>query len=209
MSDALTSVLRTKLNVLVIEDEQRFRSFLIDQLAEMDCRTHGAASAERALDTIKQCEPEIVFLDLHLPGIDGMTFLNQLREQYPDLPVVIITGVGSLAAAQSAIRNNVTDFLTKPCHLGEIENALDRARRQLATRRSDFRNDPISGASTDTSEARHPAPMVEIERSAIVEALKRHHGNRTAAATELGISRRTLYNRIEQYKRDGRPIPET
>jgi len=200
MSDSMTQVLQTTLNVLVIEDEPRFRNFLIDQLTEMGCRAQGAASAERAQEMFAHDAPDIVFLDLHLPGTDGLSLLSQMRQRDPDMPVVIVTGVGSLAAAQQAIRHHVTDFLTKPCHLGEIESALDRARRALVTQRTKA---PAPEKTTENPASSPIQPIADLERRAILDALKRHQGNRTAAAAELGISRRTLYNRLQQYKHQG------
>jgi DNA-binding NtrC family response regulator len=140
-------------------------------------------------------------LDLRLPGMDGLTFLGRFRMAHPQTPVIILTGVGELAAAQQAIRHGVSDFLTKPCHLGEIEQALNRARLLLAPQPPSAADaESIVDSTTTSAEARS---MSEIEQQAIIDALHRHRGNRTAAAAELGISRRTLYNRMMEYQQSG------
>lgn len=203
--ESLTAVLKSTLRVLVIEDEDRYRSFLLEVLEDMDCEPRGAATAMEALGFMDEMSPDAVILDLNLPVMDGMTFLERFRRKDRDTPVIILTGVGDLPAAQKAIRHGVTDFLTKPCHLGQIEGALDRARRQLAKLAETGEEIVDTGAMSAPEATRS---IAVIEREAIIEALRRHQGNRSAAAAELGVSRRTLYNRIEQYRNEGHLLPE-
>ena len=68
-----------------------------------------------------------MILDLNLPGIDGMETLSRLREKSGDLQAIVLTGFASVEAAKQAVHLDVVEFLTKPCHLGELEKALDRA----------------------------------------------------------------------------------
>lgn len=185
------------LRVLVVEDEDRYRRLLVDVLPDLGCEAAGARSAAEALRLVANDPPGAILLDLNLPGIDGMTFLERLRRREPGLPVIILTGVGDLRVAQRAIRHGVTDFLTKPCHLGEIEAALGRVRRRRVA----------DAADDDAAEQAPPRPAPErledLERAAIVEAVRRHAGNRTAAAASLGISRRTLHARLARYRARG------
>jgi len=193
--DSLTSALKTPMRVLIIEDEDRYRNVLMDVLPEMNCEPISAASAMEAMDILESETPDAVLLDLNLPVMDGMAFLERFRRAHQETPVIILTGVGDLPAAQRAIRFGVTDFLTKPCPLSRIEAALDRARRAMAR--------PTTPTEREHAEppSRPPRPrsIAEIERDAIRDALRRHRGNRSAAAAELGISRRTLYNRLARY----------
>jgi len=193
------------LRVLVVEDEERYRRLLVDVLPDLGCEAAGVRSAAEALRLVADDPPGAILLDLNLPGMDGMTFIERLRRREPGLPVIILTGVGDLRSAQRAIRFGVTDFLTKPCHLGEIEAALGRVRRQCAA-------EPAVEAEDDAAEQAPPRPAPErledLERSAIVEAVRRHGGNRTAAAAALGISRRTLHARLARYRARGQWPPE-
>jgi len=195
----------TTIDVLIIEDEQRYRDFLIDVLRDMDCRPTGVATAVDALQLVDDQPPDVVLLDLNLPKMDGMAFLERFRCSHGGTPVVIITGVGDLQSAQQAIRHGVTEFLTKPCHLGQIEQALDRCRRQL--QRGAASSDDDQTQSIQPSMGASVRPIAELEREAILGALRACKGNRSAAAAELGISRRTLYNRIGQYRAEGVAIP--
>lgn len=188
------------LRVLIVEDDPRFRAMLAGMLRSLRCEPGPVGSASEAREWLASHEPDVVFLDLNMPGMDGLAFLARFRARHAATPVVILTGVGSLRSAQAAIRHRVTEFLTKPCHMGEIEAALDRARRELAASRARDAGSPpeVSGDAPDA-----PRTMIEIERSAILAAVRRHNGNRSAAARELGISRRTLHYRLAEYRRGG------
>jgi DNA-binding NtrC family response regulator len=176
-------------------------------------------SALEAEQWLAQQAADVILLDLNMPRVDGLAFLESLRQRDRLTPVVILTGVGTLPAAQSAIRLGVSEFLTKPCHLGTLEAALQRIRAQRAERGRHQREaaaaqtvnldragveraapKPADGAAADSN---RPRRMSEIERDAILHALRRHAGNRSAAARELGISRRTLHYRLVEYRQQG------
>lgn len=184
--------------VLVVEDESRLRDLLRDVLPGMGFEPLTARTAEEAMHLMLDDGADIVVLDLNLPVTDGLTFLEQFRQRWPRTPVIIMTGFGSLESAKRAIHLGVVEFLTKPCHLGEIEQALERARRVLVEQ-------VAAAAEPVAASAQHPGPrtLAEMERDAILQALARQRGNRSAAAAELGISRRTLYNKLIEYQKQG------
>lgn len=193
--------------ILIVEDEPRLRELLLDVLPGMGYDPVAASTAEAALRLLDDQPADIIMLDLNLPAMDGMTFLERLRSRRPGTPatpVIIMTAFGNLENARRAIHLDVVDFLAKPCHLGEIEAALDRARRRL-----DDSRDATAAVSPSVPNAPRPdaATLADLERDAIFESLRRHAGNRSAAALELGISRRTLYNKLDQYERQGHPTP--
>jgi len=201
---------RDAFRVLVVEDEARMRDLLMDVLPGMGYEAVGTRIAEEALRLMHQQPADIVILDLNLPIMDGMTFLDEFRRRWPTTPVVIMTGFGNLESAKRAIRHNVVDFLTKPCHLGEIEEALSRARRLIDQPGTAVGvaekcpQAPLKSATdgVDTTVViPTPTTLTEADRRLIDAALHRHNGNRSAAAAELGISRRTLYNRLAKYNR--------
>jgi DNA-binding NtrC family response regulator len=192
-----------KTRTLIVEDEPRYRSFLEDVLRDMDCTPVGAKDAEEALRAIAVEPPELLLLDLNLPLMDGLTFLERFRKTQPETPVVILTGFGDLAAAKSAIRLRVSDFLTKPCDLGQIEVAIDRARRRGRKERVEEH----AARGEAASKAADVRPLAEMERAAIFDALRQSAGNRSEAARRLGISRRSLYNKIGEYEQDGHEVP--
>ena len=63
--------------------------------------------------------------------MDGLTLIEKIRASWPLTQVIVMTGFGDLESAKRAIRLDVVDFLTKPCHLGELEQSIERARQRL------------------------------------------------------------------------------
>lgn len=212
-------------HVMVVEDERRLRELLCDVIPQMGFPVSGARSAEEALSQLASESPDIFLIDLMLPGVSGLDFLDRIRAEGNEAQVIIMTAYGTLELAQRAIRAGVSDFLTKPSPLGEIEAALDRARRRWAEQSSragefpthddpaspfhdsaDSSNSPYPPPLTPSTPSTNPLPLSEVERQQILAALARHQGNRTAAAAELGISRRTLHYRLVQYRQAGYEI---
>jgi len=172
---------------------------------DMEFAVSAVGSAEAALEHVQSSAVDIVVTDLHLPAMQGMELCARLHERDPELPIIILTGYGSLDAAQSAIRLDVVDFLTKPCALRDLEEALNRAvRRRLTIGK---RRRP-SVAQAPTEPDGQPRTLDEVEREQIYAALERHDGNRAKTAAALGISVRTLYYRLNEYEEQDRRAEE-
>lgn len=185
--------------VLVVEDEVRLRDLLLRALAGWGFEAAAAKTGEEGLRLHDEKPFDIAILDLNLPGIDGMETLRRLREKAAHLQAIVVTGFASIDAAKQAVHLDVVEFLTKPAHLGELEQALDRALRRMA---------PTPPSIIDTPDLPPPSAgmtLEEVERQHILVALRRNNGNRTATAQELGISRRTLYYKLEEYQKQGFP----
>jgi len=183
--------------VLVVEDEVRLRDLLVRALTGWGFDVAAAKTGEEGLRLHDEKPFDIAILDLNLPGIDGMETLRRLREKAAHLQAIVVTGFASIEAAKQAVHLEVVEFLTKPAHLGELEQALDRALRKMA---------PTPPAVIDTPDLPPPSAgmtLEEVERQHIIAALRRNSGNRTATALELGISRRTLYYKLEEYQKQG------
>jgi DNA-binding NtrC family response regulator len=194
-------------HVLIVEDEQRMRELLLRSLTNWGFEASAARSAEEAMRTVEQQPPDIVLLDLNLPGMDGLQFFNALRQKQPEVQGIVLTGFASIEAAKQAVHMDMVEFLTKPCHLGEVEQALDRAMRRIAPPEPPVVPDPAFAEGGDAFEPREddgtPRTLEEVEREHILSTLQRLGGNRTATATELGISRRTLYYKLTEYQKQG------
>lgn len=219
--------LPTGREVLVVEDETRIRGMLAEALKQMGFHATLVATAEAANRALAQRTYDILILDLNLPGIGGIEFLASIRPQHPDIQVIILTGFGDLESAQKAIHLDVVEFLTKPCALGTLERALDRARKRLKNHivgefelrepLMQFETAPtpatITMPSHETDGGRgagkdaEPVSMDDVEQRHILEVLQKNNGNRAAAANELGISLRKLYYRLNDYQRKGVAIP--
>ncbi len=189
--------------VLIVEDEPRLRSILAEGVRECGYRASGVRTGEEALASLEDAPSDIAILDLNLPGMDGLQCFDRLKKRWPDIAVIVLTGFGTLEAAQHAIQLGVVEFLTKPASLGDLEKALHRAWRSLPAdapedipRESPVPADKLPGTGTAPAARR----LQDFERDCIMAALKRHNGNREAAAAELGISVRKLYYRLSEFQ---------
>jgi len=179
---------------------------LLRAIPEMGFKAEGVSTGEEALRLMRTEPASVVIMDLNLPGIGGMKVFEKIRVKWPQTQVIILTGYGDLDAAQQAIRLNVADFLTKPCGLGDLERALDRAwRRRLGDEDKPALTAP--GATDDDAEGEMPQTIQDMEKKMIIETLKRNKGNRSATARELGISIRTLYYRLSKYNIENEETP--
>lgn len=196
-------------SVLIVEDEARLREMLTRAVRGMEFQCAATTSAEQALAALEKSPIDIVLTDLNLPGMQGLDMCERIRQRWPEVQLVVLTGYGSLDAAKAAIRLEVADFLTKPTSLGDLEAALNRALRRrlnnLTTRpipAIDMEEpDHVTTASSTGGET--PRTLQDVEREHVLAALARHDGNREATAEELGISVRTLYYRLKEYARLG------
>lgn len=120
-----------KFNVLIADDEKNIRSGL-GKAMEMD--GHNVLLAEdgqRALDIVESDEVDLIVADLKMPRISGEELLRRIVQAYPTLPVIILTGHGTIESAVQAMRDGAYDFLTKPINLDRLSLLVKRA---LSTR---------------------------------------------------------------------------
>lgn len=190
--------------VLIVEDERRLREMLHASVSEMGLQPTAAATGEIALKLVQLQPFALALVDLNLPGISGMDLCERLHQQKPDMQLIILTGFGDLDSAKRAIRLQVVDFLTKPCGMDDLENALNRARLRWLERwsvQAPVVRDPIPVAPAPVPvDSQTQRSMDAMERELILAALERHKGNRELAASELGISVRKLYYRLRRYQ---------
>lgn len=114
--------------VLIIDDEETIAWALRRALEREHYRVAVAASAEAGLSLVRQQPPEVIFLDVRLPGMDGLVALEQLRRLAPESAVIVITAYGDLSTAVRAVQGGAFDYLTKPF---ELSQALEAVRRAL------------------------------------------------------------------------------
>jgi two-component system, NtrC family, response regulator HydG len=124
MNDANT---KPKARVLVVDDEPSARSGLEKLLKQEGYAVNVAADGREALAVAAEMPPDVVVTDLKMPHMDGVALLGKLREQDPDLPVIVVTAFGDVGSAVSAMRAGATDYLTKPVDFDALTLAIERA----------------------------------------------------------------------------------
>lgn len=130
---------RTVPNILVIDDEESICWGLQQLFASEGYRARTAASAEEGLALARESAPDLVILDVRLPGMDGLTAMRALRAAGCEAPVVIITAFGDLPTAVAAVNQGAVDYLPKPF---DLEQVLAVVRRALGGRALGGRAEP-------------------------------------------------------------------
>lgn len=122
------------LKVLVVEDEEMIRKGIVLAVdwAALDCVVVGeAANGLQALEAVERYAPSLIITDLKMPVMDGLEMLRQLRERGNNAFVIILTAYDNFAYAQAALRLGAVDFLLKPFHDGELEQAVTRLKQRM------------------------------------------------------------------------------
>lgn len=113
--------------VLLIEDEQSLRTVWLGELTRMGFKVQAFNRADLALENLRQQAPDVVLLDLNLPGMPGMQALSEMLAIDKGLQVIVCTGHGSVPLAVEAMRKGAVDFLTKPVSLDVLEQTIRRS----------------------------------------------------------------------------------
>ncbi len=113
--------------VLVIDDEPMLRRTLADYLDDMGHQTFMAANGVEGLAALESFAPDVAMVDLNMPVMDGYTFIRMARDRAPELPIIVVSGVGTVDKAMEAIRLGAWDYITKPIsRLDVVEHTLSR-----------------------------------------------------------------------------------
>ncbi len=125
-------------HILVIDDERAIRNSLKEILEYEKHRVSLAANGTEGLELLKKETFDALLLDIKMEGIDGMEVLEQVSKDYPDLPVVMISGHGTVDTAVKAIKMGAFDFIEKPLDLNRLlitlRNAMDKGKLVTETK---------------------------------------------------------------------------
>ncbi len=130
--------------MLVIDDNKDFVELIKNFLKIRGFKIKAAYTAEQALKYLEEgYRPDMILLDLMLPGIKGMDFLETIKSLYPDLPVIVVSGIKDLNVAVEAMKKGASDYLTKPFGLDELEHRIHEAicRRMVINQTENFTAD--------------------------------------------------------------------
>ncbi|MFY9270626.1 MAG: response regulator [Candidatus Manganitrophaceae bacterium] len=116
----------SKKSLLIVDDEIGPRESL-KMILKPFYHIETAEDGMKALEILSQKQIDLVTLDLKMPGPHGGEVLKEIRQKYPDVEVLIITGYGSLKSAIDGIRHGACDYLLKPFNISEITNIIDKA----------------------------------------------------------------------------------
>ena len=112
--------------ILIVDDDDAVRDVLYDLFSE-EHMCHVAATAEQALSFLGDQTYDAVLTDISMPGLSGLELLGRLRQERPDTPVVVISGIGDGTHAEGLKRLGAFDYILKPFLLEEVEESVARA----------------------------------------------------------------------------------
>ena len=119
-----------KKNILIVDDEKNIRLTMSHSLETLGIPIQTAVNGEEALQMLDETPFGLVFLDLKMPGMDGMEVLRRIKNHWPKIRVIIITAHGTIESAAEAMKLGAVDFIQKPFSPGEIRDlatlVLDR-----------------------------------------------------------------------------------
>ncbi|HOD54251.1 MAG TPA: response regulator [Candidatus Cloacimonadota bacterium] len=115
-----------KIKILVVDDELLLRDVLFDYLNRQGFEVNLAPDAEKALELTENYTPDIALIDIKLPKISGIELTKILKNNNPDLPIIIMTGYPSLDTAINAMENGANEYIVKPFRLDELTRTINK-----------------------------------------------------------------------------------
>lgn len=161
--------------VLIVDDEEGIRESLSDILEDEGYEVITSDTGEGAIKSLREHNPDLILLDVWLPGIDGIQTLKEIKEINPDLPVVMISGHANIDLAVKATKMGAYDFLEKPLSLDRVlivtKNALERKKIELenkALRQNLIRQRRLIGSSSKMQKLREQIEMAAKSNSRVL-----------------------------------------
>ncbi len=117
----------TTQTVLIVDDEPDIRELLDITLSRMGLQTHSAATLKEAKDMVARVKPDLCLTDMRLPDGNGISLVEHIQQEFPHIPVAMITAHGSVEAAISALKAGAFDFISKPIELENLRRLVSCA----------------------------------------------------------------------------------
>jgi two-component system response regulator HydG len=121
-----------KRSILLVDDSQDMLEVLRRQLNALQYNTFQSTSVTDAIDLLQHARIDLLITDMRMPGLDGMHLVKYAKSNFPDLPVLVITGFPSVSGAVEAVKSGALDYLSKPFTAKELQQAVQQVFRQQA-----------------------------------------------------------------------------
>lgn len=120
----------TGTRVLLVDDEEKFLEVLSQRLGTRGIDASTATSGEEALVKIKNKNFDVIILDVMMPGIGGIESLKCIRQENPEVQIIMLTGKSSIEKAVTAMKEGAIDFLEKPADIDKLLEKIENARQK-------------------------------------------------------------------------------
>lgn len=115
------------IRVLIVDDEEELAKTIAERLEIRGIHCQTASDSNKALDLIQSQQPDVVVLDLMMPGIGGLGILKQIKSLEINIPVVLLTGYGSNEMTLEGMNLGAFDYVLKPCNLDDLITKIQDA----------------------------------------------------------------------------------
>ncbi len=119
-----------KMRIMVVDDEVRFLVSTRKLLEKKGYTVETAASGAEALDKLILAKPHVVILDVKMPGMDGIQTLGEIKNRFPLIEVIMLTGHGTVESAVTGLKSGAYDYLIKPIDVDELVGKAEEAYRK-------------------------------------------------------------------------------
>ena len=119
-----------KMSIMIVDDEEIIRESFLHWFEKYGHRVETAASGFDALEKLEKVSFEVLFVDIKMPGMNGIELLEKVKEEYPETIVIIITAYGSIETAVKAMQMGATDYLLKPFKPEQLSLVIEKAAHQ-------------------------------------------------------------------------------
>jgi len=116
--------------IMVVDDEKTFTEMLVLTLREMDHDAIMAFSGRECLDKLSESLIDVVILDIKMPGMDGIETLREIRNRFPLVEIIMLTGHGTIETSVKGMKLGAFDYLLKPPDFDELLRKVARARKR-------------------------------------------------------------------------------
>lgn len=154
-------------NILIVDDEPSNVQALAGLLSDEGFGVLSALNGYEALKVINENVPDLILLDIWMPGMDGLETLKEIKKAYPEIPVVIITGHGNIETAIKATKAGAFDLIEKPLSFDKIAFAINRA---LSFRQMEEENRYLRKKSLDKNAINGKSPQINALKQAVMKA---------------------------------------
>lgn len=174
--------------ILVVDDEPGIRRSLLGAFSDEGFKVVAAESADAALEKLNEFSPDLVFLDIWMPGTDGLQALAEIKKRFPSLPVIVMSGHANISIAVKATQEGAFDFVEKPL---DLSNVLNLVRRALSQKQA--KKDPLTASgSGEFSDPEYDKRFLESTSSSVKNSLNKVVASTAHLAQGLSIPQKTL-----------------
>lgn len=170
--------------VLVVDDDEVFRTRLCRALQQRNWEAFSVANGEQAITFARERSPDLVLVDLRMPGMSGLDLVQELRAIDSSMAIIMLTGYGSIPTAISAMKKGADHYLSKPADADQILAAYEH----------------LHASPHEAPDVPATVPsLARVEWEHMQRVVADCGGNISQAARMLGIHRRSLQRKLSKY----------